>query len=369
MEKSWNTERPGHTGWVHRNIIHQATSISPEAVDEGMALLNKAYDQAPTALEKKRIDVTRGALQYAGYAIKEYALAQQISGMQIDNAVTADKALDATKQFGKLIADREVYWPKALERQDLLGENLRGLKGMILGNGESYLQTNTAPLDNPAIPGILRLVGWYGENQPEKAAAISQQLMGSFPEGNIRDSISSWNWVQQNHPASLLKNGNFEDASKNTEAAAQEDWSSKGAPASWSTWSSQGKVKFLKATGKSGNGFRVQSNLDGGDNGVIIQNVQLDPTKKYLGIAWVKSADADLAVNATITFRFRTDKGWFTGKNATISAGASPSAQWQPVIISASVPEGATAMALMLGANRGDAVFDDAALYEVPAGK
>jgi len=367
MEKSWNTERPGHTGWVHRNIIHQATSISPEAVDEGMALLNKAYNQAPTALEKKRIDVTRGALQYACYAIKEYALAQQISSREINNAADAEATQEAAKQLGNLIAERQEYWPEALERQDLLGENLRGLKGMILGNGDTYLQTNTAPLDNPAIPGVLRLVGWYSENQPQKAAAISQQLMASFPEGNIRDSISSWNWVQQNHPASLLKNGNFEDTSANTAAAAEEDWSSKGAPANWSTWSSQSKAKFLKAAGKSGNGFRVQSNLNGGDNAVIIQNAKLDPAKKYLGVAWVKSLNASEAVNATLTFRFRTDKGWFTGKGATISSGASPSTEWQPVIVSASVPEGATAMALMLGTNHGDAIFDDAALYEIPA--
>src|SRR5690606_20342604 len=43
METSWNTPRPGHnTGWVSWNIVRQATSISPEAVREGMDLLNQA---------------------------------------------------------------------------------------------------------------------------------------------------------------------------------------------------------------------------------------------------------------------------------------------------------------------------------------
>jgi len=368
MEKSWNTPRPGHTGWVHRNIIHQATSISPEAVHEGTDLLNAAYNQATTPLEKRRIDVTRGGLQYASYAILEYALAQEISAAPVDSSAAAASALAKSEQLGKLISERETYWPQALKRQDLLGENLRGLKGMILGNGESYLQTNTAPLENPAIPGILRVAGWYHDNQPADAAATSQQLINSFPEGGIRNAIGSWNWVQENHPKSLIKNGNFEDTTKNTTAAAQEDWSSKGAPTGWSTWSSQGKAKFTKASGKTGNGFRIQSDTDETkDNGVIIQNATLNPTSKYLGIAWVKSADAALAANATITFRFRTDKGWFTGKDATITSGASPSTEWQPVIISANVPKGATAMAFMLGTNGGDAIFDDAALYEIPA--
>jgi hypothetical protein len=83
----------------------------------------------------------------------------------------------------------------------------------------------------------------------------------------------------------------------------------------------------------------------------------------------VKSADASLAPNATVTFRFRTDKGWFTGKGATVSSGAAPGSGWQQVIIASEVPKGATALAFMLGTNGGDAIFDDAALYEIPAGK
>jgi len=370
MEKSWNTPRPGHTGWVHRNLIHQVTSISPEAVREGMDLLNTAYNQAKNPLEKKRIDVTRGGLQYASYPILQYALAQQIAATPVNNADEAKNVAAQAEQLGKLIGEQKANWPLIMKRQDLLGENLRGLKGMILGNGESYLQTNTTALVNPAVPGILRLIGWYNDNQPAQAAAISQKLTDSFPAGGLRDAISSWNWVQQNHPKSLLKNGNFEDTAKNTAAAAEEDWSSKGAPANWSTWSSSGKAKFVKASGKTNNGFRVQSNTDETkDNGVIIQNATLNPASKYLGVVWMKSADANLASNATLTFRFRTAEGWFTGKGATISSGGAPSTEWQQIIISSDVPKGATAMAFMLGANGGDAVFDDAALYEVPAGK
>jgi hypothetical protein len=367
MEKSWNTERPGHTGWVHRNLIHQVTSISSQAVNEGMNLLNQAYNQAANPMEKRRIDVTRGGLQFASYPILQYALAQQIAATAVDNTQDAKQLADNAAELGKLISEQQKNWPLIMQRQDLLGDNLRDLDNMKLRNGEGYLQTETSALVNPALPGILRLISWYNENQPAQAAAISQQLITSFPAGGVKDAITSWNWVQQNHPKSLLTNGNFENNAQNTTTAAQEDWSSKGAPVSWNTWSSQGKVKFLKAQGRSGNAFRVQSNLNGGDNGVIIQNATLNPTSKYLGVAWVKSADATLAPNATITFRFRTDKGWFTGTGASVSSGAAPSSQWQQIIISSDVPKGATGLAFMLGTNDGDAIFDDAALYEIPA--
>jgi hypothetical protein len=366
MEKSWNTNRPGRDGWVNMDIIRQANSISSEAVDQGMALLNRAYTQAKSPVEKRRIDVTRGGLQYAGYAIQEYALAQQISITPIESAAAAKKSLDAIRKFGGLIADREKNWPEAFKRQDLLGENLRGLKGMVLGNGATYLQTNTTSLENPVIPGILRLLDWYHENQPIQAAALTQQLTDSFPVGNnIRDAIGSWNWVQQNRSASLLKNGNFENSALGAAAAAEQDWGADGALAGWSTWSRYPKTEFLKTTGRTGYGARVQSNSESGNAALIIQTVKVDSSKKYLGVAWVKTLNSEQAPNATITFYFRTEKGWLEGNNAKAVSHASPSAQWQPVVISSSVPEGATSVAFMLGTEEGDAIFDDAALYEI----
>jgi hypothetical protein len=365
MEKSWNTNRPGHDAWVHMYIIRQATSISSEAVDQGMTLLNRAYNQAKTPVEKRRIDVTRGGLQYAGYAIQEYALAQKIAAMPIDSAASAKKARDAIVRFVNIIAEREKNWPEALKREDLLGENLRGLKDKEVAPGLSYLQTNTSSLENPAIPGILRLLDWHHKNQPTQTLATTQELINSLPAGNIRDAISSWSWVQQNQPASLLKNGDFENTAENKTAAAQDDWSSDGAPAEWSTWRRLPEAQFLKAQGRTGNGIRTKSDTLNGNAAVVIQNIKLDSSKKYLGMVWAKLADAKHATGTTLTFYFRTDNGWLEGNDAKVVANASPNAQWQPIIISAGVPEGATAMSFMFGTDDGDAVFDDAVLYEI----
>ena len=368
MEESWNTPRAGHVGWVHRNIIAQATSIAPEAVTEGMNLLNAATKQAATPLEKKRVDVTRGGLQFASYPILEYALARKIANSPVSDATQAKQVADEIRQMGQLIGERTANWPRLMERQDLLGANLRALNAPL--NGASYLQTDTNKLDNPVIPGILRLLDWYHTNQPAQASAVAQELTASLPAGGIRDAVNAWDWVQQNRAANLLKNGDCEDTAKNTAAAAQDDWGSKGVPVGWNSYNSLGNAKFSKAAGRTGNGIHIQSNIDPvRDNGLALQNVKLNPTSKYLGVAWVKLTDIDQISDGdtSLTLRFRTDKGWFAGKGAIVSTSAGPNSGWQQLIIASDVPAGATELAFMLGTRNGDAIFDDAALYEIPA--
>lgn len=366
MEDSWNTERPGHVGWVHRNIVHQAASISPEAVDEGMDLLNRAHQEATEDVEKRRIDVTRGALQFGGYVVKEFALAQQISSTAVQDADSAQKVLELVTQFGQQIKGREGYWPEAMERQDLLGANLRAFSSRTISGRTSYLQSDTSQLDYPAIPGILRLIAWYGENQPDKLASVSKQITSNFPSGSILDAIHSWSWVQENKPKSLLLNGDFVKEGQDNPAAEGADWSGKNAPSNWSTWSSQGNVKFFNAAGRSGAGIRIQSDVSGGDNGVAMQRVKLDPSKKYIGVVWMKSTKADDATNATLSFRFSDKNGWYTGEGERVSSNGTPGGGWQQIIVSSTVPEGATNLTFMLGSNHGDAIFDEAVLYEVP---
>ena len=48
LERSWGEPREGRRGWVHRNIVNQALSVSPQAVDAGFGLLAKAAAATPT---------------------------------------------------------------------------------------------------------------------------------------------------------------------------------------------------------------------------------------------------------------------------------------------------------------------------------
>jgi len=374
MEESWNTLRPGHDSLttVNRNIIAQASSISPEAALEGIHLLNQAYDLAQTALEKRRIDVTRNGLLYANYAISGYAQAQELSALPVRNATEAEEKLVKAEKFGNLMRERDLFWVKARERDDLLGETLRGLYGKKLHGGTSYLETNTTPLDSPALPGVVQLVEWYGENQPEKAGEVLQRVEHSFSSGDLRRTVGAWNWVRKHQPVSLISNGDFEETAKyqstgkNAALATNDDWSAKEAPVGWWTWSREKQARFTVAPGKVGNGFRIQSNEGRGDHGVLIQNVAVNPVKRYIGSVWIRSERADQAASATITLFFRDKKGFHKGQNSKVVAGASPGVEWQHIILSSDVPQGATGVSVMLGVKRGDAVFSNVALYEIP---
>ena len=372
MEQSWNTQRTGHVNWVHRSIVRQSVSISPEALHEGLALLDKAKSQTDNPTVIRRIDVTRDGLRYAGYAIDGYALARELNALNVQNSDEARKGVAKAELLAKLIHERDAFWPQARAQQNLLGENLRGLAGLKLGSGESYLQTNTNTIDNPALPGLLNLLDWYEKNDPAQKAMLSQQLLQAFPEGNIRNSLMAWSWVQQNRPANLLKNADFEDTSKNTSprntAGVNSDWSAKYAPTGWWTWSRDHRARFgnLQNAGRSSNAVRVIGNSDmGTDNGLVIQSVSVKPDGKYLGMVWVKSPDAEKATEASLTLHFRTDKGFYRGTNAITRMNASSTSDWQLLLIAATVPDGATGVSFMLAADGVEAIYDDAALYEV----
>jgi hypothetical protein len=366
LEKSWNTMRSGHTGagWEHRDILKQAVSISAEDTRRGLQMLDTAYAQATTDVEKRRIDVVRGGLRYASYAVFEYDLAQRIAALEVSTASDAQAGREMVQEFSRLVTERKTYWPQASARQDLLGENLRGLGNMTLSNREAYLQTNTSRLNSPAIPGIIHLLDWYRKNQPEQADTISNDLLQTFPSDSVGRTISAWNWVAKNKPASLIQNGNFESTAPNTVAAGQPDWNTEGAPSGWNTWSSLGGGKFALAPGReTGQGVRIGVPL--GDNAVVLQNVPVQAGKTYLATTWVKPSDKGNAAGASLSFRMRTKTGWATGSGASISTNASGQ-QWQPLVISVTIPKNVVSVTLMLGVKDTEAIFDDAALYEVP---
>jgi len=368
METSWNTERPGHTGWVHRNIVHQATSISAEAVDEGMRLLNAAYAKAKTPVEKRRIDIIRGGLRYGSFAVLEYDLAQQLTSLPVTNETEAKAALAKVQLLAGLIEERKTYWAEAEKRQDLLGANIRAFSKPTRPGRKPYLQSNFAPLVSPAIPGILRVVDWYETNQPEKAPQITKELVSRLPAGFIKDALEASQFLanaKKNGAKTLLKNGDFEDNSKNT-ATAENDWETKGAPVGWSTWSRMGLGEFVRTHGHTAEsrGIHVSAPASG-ETSDLLQNLSVKPGERYVATGWVKLDDPDHAADVKLSFRFRNKAGWLTGTNASQSTVAAKADSWQKLTLAVTVPEGATSVTLMLGASNTAATFDDVAVYKM----
>jgi hypothetical protein len=367
MEQSWMTPRSGHnTGWVSWNIVRQATSISPEAVHEGMDFLDQAMAQAKTPLQKKRIDITRGGLQFASYAVLEFDLAQQLAAIPVTNAAQAEAARDKVQQLAALMQDRKTYWAAAEKRDDLLGANIRALSAF----GGGMLQHDFSPLEKPAIAGILRVADWYQINQPDQAKQLTQTLIEKLPDDFLGDSLETSQWLAQaiqKHLTQLLKNGDFEDTSKNT-AAPQEDWETTGAPTGWLLWNRLGSGKVTPAEGRMPKSKAVRlSALDAGETTLLLQAVPVQAGQKYAGHAWVKLEDLDFATGVDISFHFRTKDGWYTGKDAIHSTIAAINANWQKLMLAVTIPENVTSMTVMLSVSNTSATFDDVALYQLPS--
>lgn len=369
MENSWNTERPGHVGWVHRNIIHQATSIAPQAVEEGMQLLDAAYAKTEAPVEKRRIDIIRGGLKFGSFAVLEYDLAQQLAVLAVTNQTQASAALQKVRKLADLIEERGTYWAQAEKRDDILGANIRGLSVIKPGRSEGYLQRNFAPLESPAISGIVRAVDWYQTNQPENAPQIIKDLVSKLPAGFIKDALEASRFLAaatKSGAKSLLKNGDFEDNSKNT-GATKNHWETKGAPVDWSTWSRMGLGEFVRTQGHTPASKGVHVSAPASDEtSILMQNLPVKSGERYVSTVWVKLAEPAHAADVVLSFRFRTKDGWYAGKGGKQHSIAAASGDWQKLTLAATVREGATSVSVMLGVSNTAATFDNVLMFQMP---
>lgn len=367
MEASWNEMRPGHEGWELRNIVKQTLSVSPEAVHKGQVLLDRAWNEATLPEEKARIDVTRGALQYASYAVFGYDIATRISANPINSQTDAQQTLKLAKELGDIIREREPFWLAARSRDDLLGKNLTAFYEKINRNGGRGLQTDASPLDLKASTGLIALIDWYRTNQPQNLEKTSNELMQALGETSLRDALAGWIWVQQHNPPSLLKNSDYTQKPTGASAPSEDDWTTVANLASWQTWSRYDNPQMTRVAGRTGK-YALQITtakaVQGINTSSLIQNVAVTPGKKYFGVVWVKG---EAAAGVTATLRFRNKGAWASGQSLRTASPATLSTQWQPVLITATAPADSDAVAFQLSVTDGVIAFADPALYELPA--
>jgi hypothetical protein len=368
LEDSWMTPRPEHVIWEHRDIVKQAVSISPEVVQEGLQLLDEALAQAKSPEEKHRIDVVRGGLQYASYAINGYDVAKRLAASPVTNETQAQQTFILAEELGKIMTERAAFWPQARQRKDLLGENLQGLYNFGRETrGEGYLQTDTAPLENFTFPTLISLLNWYRQTGQ---IAKSAQLVNVFPaRSSFRGALTAWQWVQQNQLVTLIKNGNLESdvSSQKVELGAGQQ--TQFAPADWATWHRVGVAKFERPNGRSvnGRGFSIaiprKHGEETNETGTLLQSIPVKAGQKYFAMAWVKLKKEG---TASVSLRFSTPEGWAKGPDANPRTAGGKIGEWQPLMLLATAPNAAHRAALMLGLDGpGEVVFDDAAVYLV----
>ena len=351
LERSWNTPRPGRTGWVHRNLVTQALAMSPEDVDEGLRLLDAALAAADDADARRRIDVHRGGLEYAGYVIYPYGISQELVRMPVSDEQSAGEALELIERLDELAARRAEFWPAAAQRDDLLGETVRGL-----GERMGYLATGqTARVEHGGTLGTMKLVAWCSQNAPEKLEALAERLARSGG-GSGSSVVRAFLWLQKNEPESVLSGGDFEAGP---------------ATQGWSTWTRVPGTRF-EVRQREGRGGSTALAIAGAEAACYMHAVPAKPGEKYLCLAWAKADPPGSECGGKLTVRLRDQKGsWHPRRDLepSVTMVGGPD-DWQPLAVLVTIPEDAGSMIVMLGADgQADgarALFDDVTLYKLP---
>ncbi len=365
LERSWAQDKPGFTRKVFRDIIQQALVLRPSDVREGFAILDTALQKARLPQEKKRIEIVRAALQYYSYMPLEYDIVSRLATQPLISAADAQKGLELTAEMGRVVKERQEFWPQAAARQDLLGTTINGFsKGRVS-------LPDMAVIEGPVVPAVLRLAHWYEQNQPEGAGLALQSITESFPPGNIRTVLDSWDWVQKTRPTSLIKNGDFESRVANT-ASVQNDWSTDNIPNGWASWRRMQYAQFHPATGRGeSRGMRVSVAQERNDSGMLLQNLNnLTPGATYLAVAWTKVTPGNDPEQVTLSLRLRNKNNWYpTGKGPiSVKTVALSTDEWQPMLVTFTLPDDADGLQMQLSTRSSEAIFDDAALYKIPDG-
>lgn len=364
LERSYNTERPGHGRWEHRNLAVQATALAPEDVDRAFELLQQAANSTGDPDVQERIHIHRMGLQYGAYVIWAYDLSRRLEAARITDRASADAARKLAERLAELSTEREKCWKEALTWDGLAGDSIRGLTGKgYLMNGQM------AGIERGGVLATLKLLAWYDKNAPEEGARLAEYLQ-TAGGGSVGDVIGAWLWVRENKPASLCVNGDFEDWRTN-EAAAEKDWSTAGAPRGWSTWSSLPTTKFSRCEGQ-GLESSTAAGISGSQSGCYLQSVPVRAAERYLCVAWVKPTAESEGAAGRLSIRFQDEKGaWHPRRDLEPSVQMTAGIRdWQPLILLTTVPEGAARLILMPGAQsqgpQDQVLFDDVKLYKLP---
>ncbi|NUP98440.1 MAG: DUF4838 domain-containing protein, partial [Armatimonadetes bacterium] len=348
LERTYLEPRPGRGVWEHRNLPNQALAMSPEAVDEGLALLQQAAREAATPAERQRLEIVRAALEYGGLAVKTYALSRQLAELKVTNTTEAASALQMVEELGRLGAEREACWAAAPERDDLLGETVRGLGQM------GYLVLDQAArLEAGGATAALRLLSWYTAHEPGQLGAVAARL-AKVASGEVAPTATAWHWVEQNRPPNLVATGGFEGGP--------------GLPPGWSTWDRTGDAKIGLAAGEGRTGQACS--VAGAEVAVVMQHLAVQPGERYLCHVWIRPA-AGAGRSGYLAIRYQNANGsWLSGRQGEKSVDMVDSTDWQLLVLRAEVPAEAGRLVLMLGARDQAAddrlLFDDAAVYRLP---
>ncbi len=341
LERSYATDRPNHQAWEHRRILAQAAALEVRDLDAAEARLAAAVGKADNDAIRQRLDILIAGLRFGGYAIRTYAASASLAQRSIDDSATARQVIDDLAALASLSEERVAFWAACHDRDDLVGETIRGL-----GDFKQYLPLGQVnELESGALTASLRVLSWAAEHDPVLLQRARDRL-AARPDSPFAAAAEAFWMVRDRQLPNQASNAGFDTDQ------------------GWGTWSRSPdtKLALLPDGGRQGGCALIQA----ADSAVFMQNVPCAPGERWLALGWSNGVKGHLAV------RFqKPDGGWLEQREFEPKLSAAAGAtDWQPLAAVVTVPEGAGRLVLMLGASaQGDdeAVrFDDAGLYRLP---
>ena len=356
LERSYMEPRPDRlelARWGHRHLLTHSLALSEEALDQAEALMAQALAEADTPEARARIEIVGASLQYAGYIIRAGSWARAMAGEEISTAEQAQAVLDRLERLIALSEEREQFWAAALERDDLLGDSLRGLKQ------RGYFVVNQiSEVEAPASACLGQALTVLYAHAPEAASATIARIAASGPNP-LAEQAAGWLVELRGEAPNLLKNAGF-----------QEWAASAPLPADWSSWSRTGGARFIRGEERGRDGSTAAA-IARADGACYMQHVPVTPGQKYLCSVWASCDTPGAATAAALGVRWQTGDGaWHPDRECeprtalTVRGG-----RWERLSVIATVPDGAARLVFMLTAEgqTGEhaVVFDDAAVLQL----
>jgi len=362
LERSWMTPRPGRFSWGHRMLRTQARAMDVADIARADEILGQARDETDDADALRRIDVVAAGLHYGAYAIRTLDLSGRLARVSIDTPEHALGALGDLMELAGLAKEREQYWTAALERDDLVGETLRGLRSK-----KYFVATQIKEIDaRSRMLAALDVLLEHDAADPELERVVRAQ------PGDLGRLARAWVHARGEALPNLLRNPGFEESGANP-LAPKGDWQTADAPPGWSTWSSGARATRFPRRAGEGRAESVASAIAEADSACYLQHVPVEPGQRYLCTVWARKDPARQDAMVRLGVRWQTPGGeWHNRQDLEQTVAFSESVGgWHPLGLVRTVPEGAGRLVFMLSAKYQQAAslawFDDTALYLLPS--
>lgn len=353
LEESWMTPRMGRSGWGHRNLSTQAHGMSVEDLDRAERLIVSARGAAADADDLRRIDIVAAGLRYGAYFTRIYALREDLDHASLNTPEEAQGALRKAGEIDRLNAEREVFFASVLQRADILGDSVRGLQSK-----KYFVQDQIKDIAPQAA--VLTALTVLDAQSPDRAVAVAKEFAAAHT-GPLGELAHTWAGAKLGNSPNVLQNPDFETKESETTVPG------------WSSWDNGKRDARMASVADEGRNGSIGVAITNADSACYFQNVPVEAGQRYLCVAWARQDPAEDTGTIRLAVRWQTPDGdWYPERDVEPSVRLRPSgANWQPLALLTSVPEGAATLVFQLSASaqgeQARALFDEASAYLIPA--